>query len=406
MKFQFLRLYILSAVILIGLVLSFGQLYNRIFFPQHEPAYVIPMHDLQALVTDSSKVSRLTRSQLALPQQLSDALQKNGTLSVNDHGSDYIYVLDPEQGSEDSVVYQLGPLQLIKDNEESHGFFIAFYSLLAVSLFLLFRPLFSDLVKLQRTAINFGQSPRAMPVMTRKNSSIYPLAKSFSDMSQKVTRFLSLHTDLSRIISHEIRTPLTRIRLALSLVDSIPKQEELHIHKSLDEIESRLEQYLNFARIENQFTALELTDCDSTELVQAEVDKFKFYGYLAFDLNIQIKRMPCDPNCFCIALQNLLVNASKHARKHIKVELYQHKQDYVLKVSDDGPGLPKTANSLIEPFSQGSETPLSSGYGLGLYIVHRIAHWHGGHLQLGNNPTLGGAEITFQWQAPSETVTS
>jgi two-component system sensor histidine kinase RstB len=71
-----------------------------------------------------------------------------------------------------------------------------------------------------------------------------------------------------------------------------------------------------------------------------------------------------------------------------------------VRVEDDGPGIPvKDRARIFEPFSRldDSRTRSSGGYGLGLSIVQRIAFWHGGDVEVGESPSLGGASFTFHW---------
>ena len=98
-----------------------------------------------------------------------------------------------------------------------------------------------------------------------------------------------------------------------------------------------------------------------------------------------------------IAVQNLLINATKYAKNTIHISSKEQAGYYLISIADDGPGLPINADALIEPFKQGEGDKLASGYGLGLYIVHRIASWHGGKISLANCPQTGGAQITIHW---------
>jgi signal transduction histidine kinase len=68
----------------------------------------------------------------------------------------------------------------------------------------------------------------------------------------------------------------------------------------------------------------------------------------------------------------------------------------VLKVRDEGPGIPEEARQrLLQAFQQGDDTLARrhEGLGLGLYIARGIAEAHGGHLDIATAPG-GGAEMT------------
>ncbi len=402
MKYQFVRFYALSALLLIGLVLCFGQLYNILFVAQHEKTMMLPQQALQQLISHPEKITLLTRSELALPSYLDAQLQSHGSLTVSEHAGSaalhYLYVLDEQDNTN---VYQVGPLPLVKENGEEGLVFALFYGLLALGLLVLFKPLFNDLRRLQNAAVQYALDHKPIELITPKRSSIYPLAKSLSDMSQQISQFLQLHTDLSRILSHEIRTPLSRIQLAVSLMDEVDKEEREQIVNSLDEIEARLQQYLSFARIENQFAVYQMAAVDMPKLVDKVARKYQTYYTIQIRCDVQCHQVMAEAVSLEIALQNLIGNAVKYAHSLVEVIVTEHDNNYCICVQDDGDGLPVNAEDLLQPFIQGEQPALSSGYGLGLYIVQRIAKWHDGKITVGNSSTSGGASIEFVWPRTS-----
>jgi len=94
-------------------------------------------------------------------------------------------------------------------------------------------------------------------------------------------------------------------------------------------------------------------------------------------------------------INNLLQNAISHANTEVTVTVTSNSESVVLSVCDDGAGVDEKIRSQIhKPFQRG-ET--SSGYGLGLAIVSRIAAHHGAELTVGKSDSLGGAKfvVTF-----------
>jgi len=85
------------------------------------------------------------------------------------------------------------------------------------------------------------------------------------------------------------------------------------------------------------------------------------------------------------ALYNLLLNGCQAARQgagpaQIRVSLSDEADRYVVRVADNGPGVPETVRkALFQPFvSEGK----ASGIGLGLALAHKIAQEHGGEVCL------------------------
>ena len=402
MKKQFLRLYIVSALVLIGLIVLFGQLYNELFYPESEHAIMLPQAELARLMLEPS-LQRISLESLMLPKELTNSLLQSGQLLLSEASSDiepnyYLYILDPITSDQ---VIQVGPFTLLPEPKAQNWAFIVFYALLAFILLVVFKPLFNDLNRMQSAVVKFSSEPNNIPVVANKHSSIYPLAKGLSVMSEKITHFLRLHQDLSRILSHEIRIPLSRIRLAmpfLSTEDSATsKGDILLIEQALDDIEMRLEQYLSYARIEDQFSVYQLEQVDLKQIISEKIALASVYTELTITFNCQVVHAFAEANSIAVAVQNMLGNALKYANKEISISLSQADSNVVLCVEDDGPGLPHNAEDLIKPFKRGEDQSLSSGYGLGLYIIQRVAHWHGGQLDVSTGATLGGACICITW---------
>lgn len=391
MKQQFFKLYLIITVSLIALVLAFGQLYNE-FFSKHVPSIQISVAELAQIAEQKdSRISSLSISEIALPDSLLDTFNQDGIISVTEHNQQFIYL----KGSNGSI-QKVGPINLISHAKTDWFAFFAFYFLLGVMILLFIRPVFRDLSLLQRAAYRFSKKPQRIELDIKPNSSIAPLAKTFTDMSERINKFVQLHSDLSRIISHEIRTPLSRMRFALSIAE-LDSLESSQIERDIDEIELRLEQYLSFARLEHQQSVFNQEKVNLSKLINTEIAKFDLYKELKFIPTLEVDAAFCETSFMAIAVQNLLINATKYAKHTIYISTEEKAGNYLISVTDDGPGLPINADALIEPFKQGEGDKLASGYGLGLYIVHRIASWHGGKIGLANNLETGGAQISISW---------
>jgi signal transduction histidine kinase len=92
---------------------------------------------------------------------------------------------------------------------------------------------------------------------------------------------------------------------------------------------------------------------------------------------------------------NLLENALRHARRRVAVSLSQDNEWVVLRVDDDGTGLPpEERGRIFERFVrlQQARDRDSGGSGLGLAIVGEVAAAHGGAAVARDSP-LGGARF-------------
>ncbi|HNR00705.1 MAG TPA: ATP-binding protein, partial [Trueperaceae bacterium] len=78
---------------------------------------------------------------------------------------------------------------------------------------------------------------------------------------------------------------------------------------------------------------------------------------------------------------NLVSNAGRYARSEVRLEVFNN----MVRVQDDGPGLPAPLEQLAQPFVgrtveiAGKEYAGGTG-GLGLFIARRVLEAHGGRL--------------------------
>lgn len=102
----------------------------------------------------------------------------------------------------------------------------------------------------------------------------------------------------------------------------------------------------------------------------------------------------CDPGLMRSVLQNLLGNAWKFtsAQEHAVITVGVHRKDglSLLTVSDNGPGFDMgDAPSIFRPFQRFHSQAQFQGTGLGLVTCQRIAHRHGGALEVMSAPKSG-----------------
>jgi signal transduction histidine kinase len=90
-----------------------------------------------------------------------------------------------------------------------------------------------------------------------------------------------------------------------------------------------------------------------------------------------------DEHLLSRALRNLTDNAARHARSRVELSLHHERGDAVVRVLDDGPGIPpEDQDRIFERFIRldPGRALVDGGAGLGLPIAREIAHAHGGSL--------------------------
>jgi signal transduction histidine kinase len=106
-----------------------------------------------------------------------------------------------------------------------------------------------------------------------------------------------------------------------------------------------------------------------------------------------------DPERIRTVFRNLLENAVKYSlpdSRPVEVSATQNGASVIVRVTDDGPGIPETDKAnLFEPFFRvdRSRSKKTGGYGLGLSIAKRIVEAHAGAIAAENNPGHGASFV-------------
>jgi two-component system sensor kinase ParS len=110
-----------------------------------------------------------------------------------------------------------------------------------------------------------------------------------------------------------------------------------------------------------------------------------------------------EPRLMELAVSNLLANALRYARAHVRIGLARDNGWNRLVVEDDGEGIPEAhRSSVFHAFTRldTSRNRETGGFGLGLAIVARIAALHRGRASADTSANLGGARLALEWPEP------
>lgn len=409
MKAQFYRLF--SFMLLSGALVfwSFSELADA--YERQAVGYQLSVSELfNRLEQQNALVQQLDAAQLALPADLATQLASGKVIALLQQDQLFYYRNSTTPGR----LWQLGPVM-----PESHSqlpavlILLAFYSVLVLLLVLLIWPLFRDLQQLQQNAVAFSANPQTLNLSTRPGSAIFPLASAFVQAANQTVSLIELHKNLSRTISHEVRTPLSRMRFALELVTQAVSPEVGEVADNaapylarlaldLDEIEHLATNYLAFARLEHHRGSQILHQQSFSSFAVKIEQQFALYRTkFEFEISASAGEACFDAPALIIAVQNLLMNALRFARKRVSLQLELQENSWRILVEDDGPGFADLSNDAgTEIFNRRTDPVVSAsqsaGFGLGLYIVRQVAQWHHATLTLGQSERLGGARVQIQ----------
>ena len=210
-------------------------------------------------------------------------------------------------------------------------------------------------------------------------------------------------------VSHEIRTPLTTIKSYAETLMEIISDNELAnsflnvINNEADQMANIVKDLLELSRFDNKQMDLDIKDVDLLKLVESnalshrmaagEGKDISFYSNAVDEeLIVQI-----DPTRIEQVLNNIITNAIRYSGEYarIDIEVCQDEGRYIVRISDDGIGIP--ANELRMVFERFYRVDKArsrelGGSGLGLSIAKEIMEAHGGQIhaesELGKGTTM------------------
>lgn len=199
-------------------------------------------------------------------------------------------------------------------------------------------------------------------------------------------------------IAHDLRTPLTAVRARLERGrEHAASGEQLLgiIDQSIAGIDQALAiitALLRIAEVENGRRYSAFAEVDLAELV---AEAGELYQPVAEDKGIALTvlaagpgRVRGDRDLLLEVVVNLLDNAIKFTPPggHVRVELSGAADRPLLRVADDGPGIPESEHELVfRRFYRSDRSRGSVGIGLGLSLVAAVARLHGFGLSLADN---------------------
>ncbi len=212
--------------------------------------------------------------------------------------------------------------------------------------------------------------------------------------------------------SHELRSPLTVILSSLSAM-KIAKKEEAeafsHVIKSEGERMSRLiGDMLTLAGADNGSWSIQPAPVELDTLLLQSYEKFETVAaQKGMQLRIELPdtALPpyvCDGERIAQVLSILLDNAMSYTPQggHILLSLSKEGNRWMLRVQDNGPGIPQEARAQIfERFYRAEKSRKDKEhFGLGLCIAQEIVRLHRGRLYLDDTP---GGGATFVVSLPA-----
>ena len=235
---------------------------------------------------------------------------------------------------------------------------------------------------------SFAADPRTVAPLTLQGPrDIRQLIGAHNAMESRISALLDEKNVMLGAIGHDLKTPLAALRVRIEAVED--DGERARMAATIDEINRTLDDILSLARVGRPADPIEPTDISA--LVADVIDEYEDMGDDAVLTGSERVVAPVRGIWLRRALRNLVSNALRYGTR-ARVELVADGRDMVLRVDDDGPGIPEEAIArMMEPFTRldVSRNSATGGAGLGLTLARAIADQHGGSLTLTNRMKNG-----------------
>ncbi|XYH95703.1 ATP-binding protein [Sorangium sp. So ce1128] len=203
--------------------------------------------------------------------------------------------------------------------------------------------------------------------------------------------------------SHELRSPIAAVRASLEVSLAHPDRADPSavqrgLLAEILRLEALVADLLALARLDEQrappHDEIDLDDVVLEEAARARAVPIDTRGVTA-------TKVRGDRRGLEHLVRNLLDNAARYAASRVTVTAEIDEHEVVLRVDDDGPGIPEQDRARVfERFTRvaSSRSRDAGGAGLGLALVQRITDQHGGAVRAGRSPQ-GGARLEVRLPA-------
>ncbi len=264
---------------------------------------------------------------------------------------------------------------------------------------------------LQRLAADMAQrdSDHLTPLDDREvPQEAQPLTRSLNHLFKRVQYAFDHERRFTADAAHELRTPLAGIKTQAQVAQrGTPAEQQVafaQVVRGVDAADRIVHQLLTLARLDPE-SDLSQHPPQALAPIAAEVLADLAPRALAKRIDIALGgthagEVRGSRDALAIMLSNLIDNAIQHTPEQgsVLVNIEQNHGEVLLSVSDSGAGVPEAEYQIILQRFYRRQDNGTSGSGLGLSIVQRIAELHRAQLTLGR-AGLGGLRVELRFPA-------
>lgn len=218
------------------------------------------------------------------------------------------------------------------------------------------------------------------------------LEEETAERERQAAQLVRSKDDFLASVSHELRTPLTAVHGGSEVLrEHLAELSQVEIQELVESIasESRelahiIDDLLVAARADlGNLTVKPERTLLSAEIHQVVASLEPARGSTSLTVDAPDVEATVDPLRFRQILRNLLSNAYRYGGEHVVVDVRRGAGQWVVRVRDDGDGIPREArHDIFDPYRKAHERKgVTGSVGLGLSVARQLAELLGGTLR-------------------------
>lgn len=233
-------------------------------------------------------------------------------------------------------------------------------------------------------------------------SNFKPIFHTFNLMIHQIDELFKSHKLLTSAVSHDLKMPLAKLEFALELLktsesDDEQSQQIARMEKTVDEMNMLVKEFLTYTNIDMEEPHLTYSTVQLHAWIEGQIVLMqKISGKIKISNSVPPSTEVIMDKYFMLrALENLINNSVRYAKKQICIKFYEDDKCWCLSVEDDGPGVSDMDKERIFlPFErvEDSRNRKLAGTGLGLAIVKKISRLHQGNAWA-EDSEIGGIKL-------------
>lgn len=314
-------------------------------------------------------------------------------LSKGQHGFDKMGILFAATSNlfSTKLIYDFAPIFLV-------GAGIVTVSLLIWWPFIYFTT--SSINRLTSTTEKIAEGKFDIRFVGKRNDEIGRLGQAINTLASRLSLFVSGQKRFLGDIAHELCSPIARLQVATAILEqnSQPEMKETlsDIREEVEQMSNLVNELLAFSKAGILGKEISLVSVNLEDLLSRIATKWQAPG---LKLNVA-KELHCLGEELLLerAFSNVIRNSQLYASGATEILIEAERKDdlVMVRIADDGPGVPEETISLLgEPFyrPESSRNRASGGVGLGLAIVKTCIEACNGKLKI-QNRVPHGLEVT------------